>query len=191
MPFARLAATILLVLAAPLASATIAAAQTLAEEPVPPTLPARVEIGATAGVAVAFPEYGLIASLPLDQSAAIEVLVSRMPASWDGPAHILGQVQMRVPFREHLRSRKSFVVGLTSLNAVTGDDTFLGIDSGAFVRPHAGVSLQWPVAPTLGFRFDAQGIFTFVGEFPLLPRAVTAFVWHPRTRTANNGRTSR
>ena len=191
-PLALLAVLATRLSLAPGATAQLRTPQLDEDEPPRTVAPARIEIGATAGVAIAFPEYGLIASVPIAQDGALEVTASRMPPIWDAPSHLVTQFQVRVPFRRDLRSRKSLVVGLTSISARNGD-TFLDIDSGAFVRPHAGVSLQWPVAPTLDFRFDAQGIFTFVGEFPLLPRALTAFVWHPRdsTRRANNRRTSR
>lgn len=180
-PLALLAVLATRLALAPGATAQLKTTQPDTDDPPRAVAPARIEIGATAGVAVAFPEYGFIASVPIAQDGALEVTASRMPPMWDAPSHLVAQFQVRVPFRGDLRSRKSFVVGLTSITARNGD-TFLDIDSGAFVRPHAGVSLQWPVAPTLDFRFDAQGMFTFVGEVPLLPRALTAFVWHPRLR---------
>lgn len=183
----RLTLALLAVLATRLAVAPGAIAQLKTSQPdegeAPRTaVPPRIEIGGSAGLAIAFPEYGFLASVPIERNSAIEVTAARMPAVFDAPPHLLAQVQVRVPFRSDLRSRKSLLVGLTSISASRGE-AFLHVDSGAFVRPHAGVSLQWPVAPTLDFRFDALGIFTFVGEFPLLPRAVTAFVWHPRGGT--------
>jgi hypothetical protein len=162
--------------------ASIVVAQIADAEPPATRVPPRFEIGPTAGLTVAFPEFGVVASAPIDQRGAIEVVVSRMPAMWEGPARSFIQLQVRAAFRDHLRSRKSFLLGLTRIAALRGDDGFLGTERTAFVRPHAGVSLQWPVAPTLDFRFDAQGIFTFAGDLPLVPRAMTAFVWHPRTR---------
>lgn len=167
------------IFAARLSIATIATAQGPDDE-TPPIAPMRVEFGGMAGTIVALPEFGVLASVPIDKGSAIEVVVSRMPPFWDAPAHLLAQVQFRIPFREHLRSRKSFVAGVTRISALRSDDGFLGTESSTFVRPHAGVSLQWPTAATLDFRLDLQGVFTFAGELPLIPRAMAAFVWHPR-----------
>jgi hypothetical protein len=164
-----------------LTAATLATAQTTDEEPPPATVPRRVEIGGAAGTTVGIPEYGVLASVPVHTGSALEIIVARMPAFWDAPAHLLAQVQVRMPFREHLRSRKSFLIGVTSIAARRGDEGFLGTDESSYVRPHAGVSLQWPTAPTLDFRLDLQGVFTFEPELPLIPRAMAAFVWHPRT----------
>jgi hypothetical protein len=183
----RLAFAVIAALATRLALAPGAAAQLPHPQPhddEPPlrTNPMRVEIGGTVGATLGFPEFGLIASIPIASVAAIEVVGARMPAAlMDAPRHLLGQVQVRMPFREHLRSRKSLVVGVTSISAVQrGDDSFLYAHSGSFVGPHVGVSLQWPVAPILDFRFDALGIVTFDHDAPLVARAMTAFVWHPR-----------
>ena len=183
----RLAFAVIAALATRLALAPGAAAQLPHPQPNDDgprlsTNPMRVEIGCTVGATLGFPEFGLIASIPIASVAAIEVVGARMPAAlMDAPRHLLGQVQVRVPFREPLRSRKSLVVGLTSLSAVRrGDDSFLYPRSGSFAGPHLGVSLQWPMTPMLDFRFDALGIFTFDRDAPLVARAMTAFVWHPR-----------
>jgi hypothetical protein len=171
----------LLVLTARLTIAPGAGAQTTDDdEPPPAVAPPRVEVGATTGMAMIFPEFGVIASVPVQRNSALEVTVSRMAASWDAPTHLLAEVQMRVPFRDDLRSRKSLVVGVTRISADRRDDGFFGSDEASFVRPHAGVSLQWPTASTLDFRLDLLGIFTFARELPILPRAVAALVWHPR-----------
>ena len=170
----------LLILTARLTLAPGAGAQTTDDDEPEAVAPPRLEIGGTTGMAMIFPEFGVIASVPLQRNSALEVMVSRMPASWEAPTHLLAQVQMRVPFREDLRSRKSLVVGVTRISAERRDDGFLGTDEATFVRPHAGVSLQWPTASTLDFRLDLQGIWTFSSELPLLPRAMAAFVWHPR-----------
>jgi hypothetical protein len=93
----------------------------------------------------------------------------------------IAQAQVRLPFKPHLRSRKSLILGITRIKAQKDGAGFLGGSSRnnhAFVRPHAGVSLQWPLGRTADLRFDAEGLFTFDGELPLLPRATTTFVWH-------------
>jgi hypothetical protein len=179
-----------------LALATLVIAQVAPLEPPAQPLRARVELGPVGGMTVIFPEFGILASVPLDRRTSVEVMVSRLMPQFDAPPHALAQVQFRTPFRADLQSRKSFVLGLTRINAQDDSEGFLddGFSShGAFVRPHAGVSLQWPLGRDVDFRFDAHGIVTFVGELPLLPRAVTAIVWHPGRRgdRANRGRTWR
>jgi hypothetical protein len=145
-------------------------------EPVRP----RVEVGPTGGMTGAFPELGAVFSVPIDRRSAVEVLVGRMPAAWEAPPHTLAQVQLRTPFRADLRSRKSFVVGVTRITADDEKREFLGgSDDGAFVRPHAGVSLQWPTGPAFDLRLDVHGVLTFARELPLFPRATAGFVWHP------------
>ena len=128
----------------------------------------------------AFPELGAVFSVPVDRRLAVEVMVSRMQAAWEYPPHTLAQVQLRTPFRADLRSRKSLVVGVTRIAAVDDERGILGgSDDGMFVRPHAGVSLQWPTGPAFDLRLDVQGLITFSSELPLIPRAVVGFVWHP------------
>jgi len=172
-----------------LAVATLALAQTPADVAAA-AIPPRVEAGPLGGLTVGFPEVGLVASVPVDRRLAIEAVVSHMPAFWDAPAHALAQVQARIPFREDLRSRKSLLVGVTRIAAKLDEDGFLGTDDAVAIFPHAGVSLQWPISQFADFRFDAQGLFTFDGELPLVPRAMTAIVWHPG-QAANNGRSRR
>ena len=79
-----------------------------------------------------------------------------------------------MPFRAHLRSRKSLLVGVTRLSSRKRDPYDSGFwgDDDHVVFPHAGVSLQWPMGRHADFRFDAQGLFTLDGELPLVPRAV-------------------
>ena len=102
-----------------------------------------------------------------------------MPAIWDAPPHTLAQLQLRIPFRADLRSRKSFVAGVTRIDAGEWRHFLGGNDEGTFVRPHAGVSLQWPTGPAFDLRVDLHGLITFAGELPLVPRAMAGFVWHP------------
>jgi hypothetical protein len=97
-------------------------------------------------------------------------------------SYMVTQAQLRVPFRQRMRSRRSLVVGVSSIRTLSRDpwhDSFLGGNDDHDVRPHAGASLQWSMGRHADFRFDAQGIFTFSGELPLLPRALCLFVWHP------------
>jgi hypothetical protein len=179
----KLLVTSAAVLLTRLALASLGVAQQVA--PVePPATPVgrRVEIGALGGMTIVFPEFGVVASVPLDEWRALEVMVSRLTARFDSPQHALAQAQLRIPFRAHLLSRKSFIVGLTRINAQDESEGFLdeGLSrNGPFIRPHLGVSLQWPVSRHVDFRFDAQGLLLFVREVPMLPRVTTAFVWHP------------
>jgi hypothetical protein len=166
------------VVAARLVLASIVVAQIVDVDPPEPPVAPRVEIGPAAGGLGPFPELGVVASVPASGGVAVEATLTRMPSVLGAPARSLVQLQLRAPFRDRLLSRKSLTVGVTRI-ATEGRRGFLGGDHGDFVRPHAGVSLQWPVARSLDFRFDAQGIFTFVGELPMVPRAMTAFVWHP------------
>jgi hypothetical protein len=185
MAFARPALAALLALGPAAAAAQQAPIPTIAtsqptDDDGRPLAPRRVEIGASTGMTIAFPDFGVIGSVPLDKGAAIEVVVARMSEYWDEPAHLLAQVQFRLAFRPHLRSRKSLLLGVTRISALESDEGFLGTESSTFVRPHAGVSLQWPVASTLDFRFDAQGILVFAEELPIIPRGMATLVWHPR-----------
>ena len=218
-----------------LALASLVAAQVVDAGDTEPVRP-RIEVGPTGGTTGAFPELGAVFSVPVDRRSAVEVVVGRMPATWEAPPHTLAQVQLRTPFRADLRSRKSLVVGVTRIVAVDDERGFLGgsddgkfvrphagvslqwpagpafdlrvdlrsrkslvvgvtrivadddergflggSDNGTFVRPHAGVSLQWPTGPAFDLRVDIHGIITFAGELPLVPRAMAGFVWHPRT----------
>jgi hypothetical protein len=161
-----------------LAIATLAVAQTPEEAAAAP-IPKRVEIGGTAGLSATFPELGLLASVPAGPRASVEFAASYMPEHWEVPEHRLAQIQVRVPFREHLRSRRSWTVGATRIaSVVDGDRGFLGSDTHE-VFPHAGVSLQWPLSSHADFRFDGQGLLTFSSELPLVPRASVVLVWHP------------
>ena len=182
----RLALVATAVLATRLALAPGATAQLAHPEPGPdpdplkPTLPSRVEIGGALGAMLGVPEYGLLASVPIAPNAAIEVVGARMPAPHgDTPPYELGQVQVRVPFHRRLRSRRSLIVGVTAIRAVPRDRRFIGIDAGGFMGPHAGASLQWPAAPMLDVRFDAEAIVTFVRDLPTVERLTVGVVWHP------------
>jgi hypothetical protein len=167
---------------------TAAAAQIADDEPIPDPVPLRVEIGAVVGFAAAYTEVGALASVPIGPRTAFEVAVGwlprvRRPDSSPDTAHddLLVQAQFRMPFRAHLRSRKSFLIGVTRVFSGERNPYESGFwgDDAVVTFPHAGVSLQWPMGRQADFRFDAVGLFTFDGELPLIGRATTAFVWHP------------
>jgi hypothetical protein len=182
-----------LILATHLAMATTAAAQVDEDEPPPAPIPSRIEIGGVAGLMAAFPEVGLLASVPTGPDSAFEITVGWMPAVIFDHENAIAQAQVRLPFKPHLRSRKSLILGVTRIKAQRdGEGIFGGSsrDNDPFVRPHAGVSLQWPMGRNADLRFDAQGLFTFNGELPLLPRVTTTFVWHSR-RAGTAHRTGR
>jgi hypothetical protein len=150
-----------------------------------PPVPPRVELGAMSGLTGPLVELGAFASVPTGQGPAFELVVSWMPGvmfdDYDDESYLVSQAQLRVPFGQARRSRRSLVVGVTSIRTLSRHrwtDSFLGDNEDHDVRPHAGASLQWPMGRHADFRFDAQGIFTFSGELPLIPRALALFVWH-------------
>jgi hypothetical protein len=170
-----------LILIARLAAATGAAAQEADDEPLPAPVPSRFEIGGVAGLTVAYPEVGVLASVPTGPGTAIEVSVGWLPRVFYDVEHVVTQAQFRMPFRAHLRSRRSLLIGVTRLTTRKRnrfDISFWG-DETKVVFPHAGVSLQWPIGRHADFRFDGQGLFTLDSELPLVPRAVSMVVWHP------------
>jgi len=119
--------------------------------------------------------------VPTGPGAAFEMAVGWIPRVLYDVEHVVAQAQFRLPFRLHLRSRRSLLIGVTRVSSRKRnacDSSFWG-DDDTVVFPHAGVSLQWPMGRHADFRFDAQGMFTFDGELPLVPRAVGIFVWHP------------
>lgn len=177
----RVRVALAVVLATRLVVAAAAVAQVTDDEPVPDPVPLRVEIGAVAGLTVAYPEVGAMVSMPIGPLTAFEVAVGWLPRVIYDVEHVVVQAQFRVPFRPHLRSRRSLLVGVTRLSSgkrAPYDSGFWG-DDARVVFPHAGVSLQWPLSRHADFRFDAQGLFTLDSEVPLVPRAVATFVWHP------------
>lgn len=177
----RVPLAVTLVLAVRLALATAAAAQMEDDEPLPEPIPARFEIGATTGMTVAYPEVGLLASVPTGQGPALEVAIGWMPRVAYDVEHVMAQAQFRIPFRPYMRSRRSLLVGATRISARKRhpyDSGFWGSEA-TVVFPHAGVSLQWPMGRNADFRFDGVGLFTLDSELPVVPRATTVFVWHP------------
>ena len=60
----RVPLAVMLVLAVRLVLATASAAQVAEDEPVPDPIPPRVEFGAGGGLVVAYPEVGVLASVP-------------------------------------------------------------------------------------------------------------------------------
>ena len=113
----RLSLALALMLGVRLAVATMAAAQTADDEPPPPAIPPRFEIGGVAGLTIAFPEVGVLASVPTGPGSAIEVAVGWLPGVVYEVEHMVAQAQFRMPFHPHLRSRRSLVVGVTRLSA--------------------------------------------------------------------------
>jgi hypothetical protein len=163
-----------------LAFPSAAAAQTSGETP-PARIPPRLEIGGGGGLMVAYPEISGLASVPIGPLASFEVTVGWMPRIVYQVEHGLIQAQVRLPFRRHLRSRRSLLLGVTRVSTRQRnryDSGFWGDDL-RVVFPHAGASLQWPMGHHVDFRLDAQGLFTLDGELPLVPRAAATFVWHP------------
>ena len=162
-----------LVLAARLAVATVAAAQAADDEPLPDRFRPRRDRRRRSASTVAYPEIGVLASVPTGRRTALEVAVGWLPRVVYDVEHVLAQAQFRMPFRAHLRSRRSLLIGVTRMSSrkrVPYDSGFWG-DDATVVFPHAGVSLQWPMGRHADFRFDAVGLFTLDGELPLVARA--------------------
>jgi hypothetical protein len=157
------------------------AAQDAAGEPSPDRIAPRLEVGGGGGLLVAYPEVHALLSVPAGPRASLELVAGWLPRVIYDVEHAVVQAQIRLPFRPHLRSRRSLLLGVTRISARTRDGYDSGFwgDDATVVFPHAGVSLQWPIARHAAFRFDAQGLFTREPEFPMAPRAMATVVWHP------------
>ncbi len=171
----------LLVVAACLVMAAGAAAQVAEDGHRVAPIGPRFELGAGGGVMVAFHEVSALASVPLGHGLSFEVAAGWMPRVIYDVEHALAQVQFRVPFRPHLRSRRSLLLGLTRVSTRQRDpfDGGFWSSDGSRLFPHGGASLQWPIGRHVDFRFDAHGLFTLDSTLPLLPRATAMVVWHP------------
>jgi hypothetical protein len=175
----RVAASV--VLTAGLLVPAMTAAQDRGGEPVSHHVPPRIELGAGGGLMVVYPEVSALLSVPAGQQMSLELVVGWLPRVLFDVEHAVVQAQVRLPFRSRLRSRRSLLIGVTRIATRTRgryDGGFWGDDDTA-VFPHAGVSLQWPIARHADFRFDAQGLFTRERELPMVPRAMATVVWHP------------
>jgi hypothetical protein len=178
----RLAAVALFVarVVAGVAAPSAAAAQATDEPPLD-RIPPWLEIGGGGGLMVAYPEVSALISVPTGPLASIDLAVGWLPRVIYDVEHAVVQAQVRLPFRSHLRSRRSLLLGVTRVSTRQRgryDSGFWG-DDPTVVFPHAGVSLQWPIGRRAAFRFDAQGLFTLDGELPLVPRAMSMVVWRP------------
>jgi hypothetical protein len=143
----------------------------------------RLEVAAGGGVAGTSPDVGVQTSFPLGDLLSIDVSTSYLTRIWRSPAFLLTQGELRVPFRTHLRSRRSLVVGVTDIRALhrrSGDSPLWRTDA-RYPYPHVGTSLQWPIGSHADFRLDTQLIVQFGTLIPVVPRAVGRVVWHPVT----------
>ena len=175
------AAAVAVLLLAALASPRGAGAQDAVDEPRPERIGPRFEIGGGGGLLAAYPEVSALVSVPAGPRASFELVVGWLPRLIYDVEHAVVQAQVRLPFRPHLRSRRSLVIGVSRITARTRnryDSGFWG-DDATVVFPHAGASLQWPIGRHADFRFYAHGLFTQEVEFPMAPRALATVVWHP------------
>jgi hypothetical protein len=177
-------AVVTLVLVARLAVAVDA--QSANDEAPPDPIPPRIELGAAGGAAATSPEFGVLASLPVGDRLSLDVSLGHLTRVWRAPPYVISQAQVRVPFRKHLRSRRSLLVGVTHVApyAERGDDSGIWATDRPFLYPHIGTSLQWSLGSRadVGFRLDTQLVIQFNDALiPVVPRAVGAFVWHPET----------
>jgi hypothetical protein len=152
----------------------------LAAQAAPGPLPPRIELGPVAGVAGTSPEVGALASLPIGNRLSIDIGASYLARVWRSPAFMLTQAQLRIPFRPHLRSRYSLLVGVTHIEPLDPreGDSPLWRQDGWDTYPHAGASLQWPLGRHVDLRADAQLIVQGGELIPVVPRAVAGIVWH-------------
>ena len=163
---------------------SMAVAQASAAQPapdVPAAVPARVEISGGAGVAGTSPAVNMLASFPVGDRLSLDVGADYLFRVFRSPAYVLSQAQVRIPFRAHLRSRYSLLVGVTHLEALDpreGDSPIWRVD-GWDTYPHAGASMQWPLGQGVDLRVDAQLIVQGGELIPVVPRAVGTFVWSP------------
>jgi hypothetical protein len=168
------------VLAAGLAVAPTTWAQAAPDTPKP--IAPRIEIGALGGVAATSPEVGALLSLPLDNRVSLDVSVGHLSRVFRAPPYVISQAQVRIPFRAHLRSRRSLVVGVTHVRpyAESDDDSGIWAEDRPFLYPHVGTSLQWSLGSHADFRLDTQLVIQFNDVVvPVVPRAVAGLAWHP------------
>jgi hypothetical protein len=168
------------VVAASLALAPATWAQAVSDAPTP--VPRRIEIGLLGGVSATSPEIGALVSIPLEGRLSLDLGLGNLTRVWRAGPYVLSQAQLRIPFRHHLRSRRSLVVGVTHVKPYRerdGDSGIWGTEP-PLVYPHVGTSLQWAVGAHADFRVDTQIVIQFNDVvIPVVPRAVAAFVWHP------------
>jgi hypothetical protein len=142
-----------------------------------------VEIGATMGVALIVPTFGGTLSMPIARRASVELVGQVAPWMLESgdDTWFMTQVQLRVPFRERPRARRSLIVGLTSFTVGDRYPRANGRrdwDFGSWVRPHAGVSWQWQRWPHIDMRLDVHAVF--LGDVAPLAAPVFTFstIWH-------------
>jgi hypothetical protein len=170
------------VLAAGLALVPMSWAQDPSDTPTP--IAPRFEIGVLGGVSATSPEIGVLVSLPIEDRLSLDVGLGNLTRVWRAGPYVLSQAQLRIPFRRHLRSRRSLLVGVTHVRPYRerdGDSGIWGTEP-PLVYPHVGTSLQWGLGAHVDFRFDTQIVIQFNDVvIPVVPRAVAGVVWHAPT----------
>ena len=150
-------------------------------------VPPSFEVGGTMGLAVILPTFGGTVSMPAGRRASIDVVGQVMPWRLDDgdDTWLMTQVQLRIPFRERPRARRSLLVGLTSF---TVGDRFTTAgqrrewDLESWVRPHAGVSWQWQRLPRIDMRLDVVGVFLGRVAPMAAPMVSVSTIWHRERR---------
>jgi hypothetical protein len=156
-----------------------------------PIVPPRLEIALMGGVAGTSPDVGALASLPLGERLSFDVGASYLARVWRSPAIGLTQAQLRIPFRRHLRSRYSLLLGATHLEQLDPreGDSPLWRGDGPDTYPHVGASLQWPVfGRRADLRVDAQLVVQGGELIPIVPRIVGGIAWHTGAQRPTGGR---
>jgi len=180
--FSRLVLAAAVPLSVAVAQASAAPASPAQSAPdIPTAVPARVEISGGGGVGGTSPAIGMLASFPLGERLSLDAGADYLFRVFRSPAYVLAQAQLRIPFRAHLRSRYSLLVGVTHLEALDPreGDSPLWREDGVNTYPHAGASMQWSLGQGLDLRVDAQLIVQGGELIPVVPRAVGSFVWSP------------
>ena len=97
------------------------------------------------------PGAGRRLSVPVNRRSAVEVVVGRMPATWEAPPHTLAQVQLRTPFRADLQSRKSLVVGVraSSPSTTSGGSSAAATTASSYAPTRASACSGPPGPPSI------------------------------------------
>ncbi len=122
------------------------------------------EVGGTMGLAAIFPTFGGTVSIPVARRASVEVVGQLAPWRLDDgdDTWLMTQIQVRLPFRERPRARRSLILGVTG---ITVGDRFSTADRRrewdleSWIRPHAGVSWQWQRSSHVDMRLDVLAVF--------------------------------
>jgi len=183
MPLARLVLALTLVAPAAAAAQLSPGGNGAAVDVASHQAAAPVEVGGTMGLVAIFPTFGGTVSLPVARRASVEVVGQFAPWRLDDgdDAWFMTQVQVRLPFRERPRARRSLILGVTTITVgdrFTTADRRRNWEMESWVRPHAGVSWQWQQSAHIDMRLDVLGVL--LGNVAPVAAPVVSFstIWH-------------